>query len=228
MVTALLIAGVIAIYWVLAYREARLYWWIIATVGIVAVLSASMQLPVTLLGVIIVIALLFIIIWGTSTVRQKLISRPLLNQFKRVLPPLSQTEQEALDAGTVWWDAELFSGRPDWQKLKTIPDPDLTDDERAFFDGPVAELVDMLDPESEAVMAAMEDERHESGKEFKRSLVITNGISAARMLIEKNQGDDLQELKDALTRLAAADLKAVITVKAKDALELFERMRDEG
>ena len=32
-----------------------------------------------------------------------------LAAFRKVLPPMSQTEREAIEAGTVWWDGELFS-----------------------------------------------------------------------------------------------------------------------
>ena len=49
-------------------------------------------------------------------------ARPLLGLFRRILPQVSQTEQEALDAGTVWWDGELFSGKPDWKKLLAYPE----------------------------------------------------------------------------------------------------------
>ncbi|MCL5040863.1 MAG: acyl-CoA dehydrogenase [Gammaproteobacteria bacterium] len=77
--------------------------------------------------------------------RKRSISAPLFQWFKKVLPPLSATEQEALDAGTVWWDGDLFSGRPDWNKLHSIPKPVLTDEEKAFLDGPVEELCRMTD-----------------------------------------------------------------------------------
>ena len=76
-------------------------------------------------------------------IRRNQISAPLFSWFKKVLPPLSDTEQEALDAGTVWWDGELFSGRPDWGKLHSFPAPALTAEEQAFIDGPVEELCRM-------------------------------------------------------------------------------------
>jgi len=58
---------------------------------------------------------------------------------------MSATEREALDAGTVWWDGELFTGGPDWQKLMSAKAPALTAEEQAFLDGPCEELCAMLD-----------------------------------------------------------------------------------
>ncbi|WP_193074390.1 acyl-CoA dehydrogenase [Pseudomonas sp. FME51] len=75
--------------------------------------------------------------------RRKNITTPLFHWFKKVLPPISDTEQEALDAGTVWWDGEIFSGRPDWDTLHSYPQPTLTAEEQAFLDGPVEELCRM-------------------------------------------------------------------------------------
>lgn len=76
--------------------------------------------------------------------RLKLISRPLFKLMKSALPPLSQTEQEALEAGTVWWDAELFSGKPDWKVLQDLPAAQLSAEEQSFIDGPVETLCAML------------------------------------------------------------------------------------
>ncbi len=71
-------------------------------------------------------------IFGFAPFRRTLVSAPLLAAYRRILPPMSQTEQEAIDAGTVWWDGELFSGRPDWSKLAAYPQPVLTPEEQAF------------------------------------------------------------------------------------------------
>ena len=56
-----------------------------------------------------------------SPLRRAVLGAPLLALFRRILPQVSQTEQEALDAGTVWWDGDLFSGKPDWNKLLAFP-----------------------------------------------------------------------------------------------------------
>ncbi|MBX9916843.1 MAG: acyl-CoA dehydrogenase [Nitrosomonas sp.] len=77
--------------------------------------------------------------------RRHLVSNPILKIFRKMLPPISQTEQEALDAGTVWWEGELFSGKPDWKKLLAYPKPQLSAEEQAFLDGPAEQLCAMLD-----------------------------------------------------------------------------------
>jgi len=73
------------------------------------------------------------------------ISRPFLRTYKRLLPSMSTTEKEALEAGTVWWDGELFTGGPRWEKLMSAQPPRLSAEEQAFIDGPCEELCRMLD-----------------------------------------------------------------------------------
>jgi acyl-CoA dehydrogenase len=75
--------------------------------------------------------------------RRLFISDRLYGVFRKALPRVSETEQEALDAGTVWWDAEIFSGRPRWRNLLKLPAPSLSEKEQAFLDGPVEELCRM-------------------------------------------------------------------------------------
>jgi len=78
-------------------------------------------------------------------VRLNLFSRPIYMAMKKIMPTISQTEREALDAGDVWWEAELFSGKPDFNFLQKLPKPKLTEEEQAFLDGPVEEFCNMLD-----------------------------------------------------------------------------------
>jgi acyl-CoA dehydrogenase len=77
--------------------------------------------------------------------RRPLVSRRLLGVYRGMLPSMSRTEQEALEAGNVWWEGELFSGIPNWRKLLELPEPRLTEEERAFLDGPTEELCRMID-----------------------------------------------------------------------------------
>ncbi len=77
--------------------------------------------------------------------RRNRITAPLLKMYRSMMPSLSDTEREALEAGTVWWDGELFTGMPDWSKLTSMPEPRLSAEEQAFLDGPTEELCRMLD-----------------------------------------------------------------------------------
>jgi acyl-CoA dehydrogenase len=80
-----------------------------------------------------------------SSFRRDWISKPIFRWARHVLPSLSDTEREAIEAGDVWWDADLFGGNPDWAKLLAVPPPKLSSDEQAFLDGPVEELCRLLD-----------------------------------------------------------------------------------
>jgi acyl-CoA dehydrogenase len=77
--------------------------------------------------------------------RLRFVTRPFLRTYRRMLPSMSDTEREALEAGTVWWDGELFTGRPNWNKLLSAKAPQLTAEEQAFIDGPCEELCRMID-----------------------------------------------------------------------------------
>ena len=86
-----------------------------------------------------------LVLLNIDAVRLRLLTKPFLIAYRRMLPSMSDTERAALEAGTVWWDGELFTGAPDWQKLITAAAPQLSDEERAFLDGPCEELCGMLD-----------------------------------------------------------------------------------
>lgn len=78
-------------------------------------------------------------------VRQALFSEKALALFRKIMPDMSETEKDAIEAGTVWWDGELFSGKPSWQNLHQISAGRLTDEEQAFLDGPCEEVCRMVD-----------------------------------------------------------------------------------
>jgi acyl-CoA dehydrogenase len=77
--------------------------------------------------------------------RREKITRPALDFYRTIVPSMSETERDALEAGNVWWDGELFSGMPDWDRLISFPAPQLSEEEQAFFDGPCETLCRMLD-----------------------------------------------------------------------------------
>ena len=106
-------------------------------IAILTGLSLLLVVSATLVAAIVLLL-------ASPRLRKRLVSAPLLKQFRRVLPPMSETEEVAIHAGTVWWDAELFKGRPKWDKLLSQPAPELTNREREFLDGPVEKLCGML------------------------------------------------------------------------------------
>lgn len=127
-----------------AYHRLRLATWIaLGATGLVAcwLLGASGGATVVAAALLALVAALLLI----GPIRKALITTPLLKFFRKVLPPLSQTERIALETGSVGFEGELFTGDPDWNTLLNYPKPELTADEQAFLDGPVEELCRMVD-----------------------------------------------------------------------------------
>ena len=116
-------------------RQASRYLW----AGTIAALLAYWTLryspatwsQITVWGVFLPIAVLL----SQTALRRNLIIRPLLSLYRKVMPAMSDTEREALEAGTVWWEADVFSGRPDWSRMLAFAPPALSDEEQAFIDG---------------------------------------------------------------------------------------------
>jgi len=81
---------------------------------------------------------------GLKTLRRQVVTRPLMKWYSGVLPELSETERQALDAGDVWWEAELFSGNPDWNRLQKLSEARLSEREKRFLEGPVEEFCSMI------------------------------------------------------------------------------------
>ncbi|BAP40722.1 acyl-CoA dehydrogenase [Pseudomonas sp. StFLB209] len=116
----------------------------IAILGVIALYLLAMGIwshaPGWLLGIFWLAWLAVLLPLVLPELRRKHFSAPMFKWFKKVLPPMSDTERDAIDAGTVWWDGELFSGRPDWNTLLAYPPATLTEEEQAFIDGPTEEL----------------------------------------------------------------------------------------
>jgi len=98
-----------------------------------------------LLDLVLWIGLAGLVLLNNDSLRRDKVTAPLLRLYKSILPSISATEREALEAGTVWWDGELFSGQPNWAKLTSMPAAKLSDEEQAFLNGPTEELCRMLD-----------------------------------------------------------------------------------
>lgn len=133
----LLISGIVA------YHRMRLITWtILMAIGLGACwLLGAHQTTTLVLAIITAVVAVPLLL---PFIRKPLLVAPLLNVFRRILPPLSQTERIALETGSVGFEGELFTGDPDWQKLLDYPRPELTAEEQAFLDGPVEELCRMI------------------------------------------------------------------------------------
>lgn len=86
-----------------------------------------------------------VVVLCIAETRKRFFTRHVFKVFKKILPPLSQTEQEAMEAGSVWWDGELFGGKPNWNTLHDYPQARLSEEEQTFLDNQVATLMGMLD-----------------------------------------------------------------------------------
>jgi acyl-CoA dehydrogenase len=141
MATGLYIVAMLILAGVLAYHRAKL---LVST----AVLAAGLVVGTVIGSVGQITWLIFAVIalpLNMVTFRRNWLSKPAFKAFKSVMPEMSATEKEAIDAGTVWWEADLFRGAPDWNKLHDIPAPTLSAEEQAFLDGPVNEVCRMVD-----------------------------------------------------------------------------------
>src|SRR5688572_13255885 len=135
---AFLLAGAFA-----AYHRLRLAWWAAITATLLVacwVLGANPAATIVAAVLVALVALPLLV----PQIRLPLITAPLLKFYTKILPPLSETERTALEAGTVGFEGELFSGKPDWNVLLNQAKPTLSADEQAFLDGPTEELCRMI------------------------------------------------------------------------------------
>ncbi|MDP1970898.1 MAG: acyl-CoA dehydrogenase, partial [Methylobacter sp.] len=129
---------------VLAYVRASLRWTTLVMVGWLGLFSLTQGGSNFVLLLWVVFDAVFIPL-NFPAIRKRLFSSLIFKIMKQMLPQMSQTEREALEAGNTWWDAELFSGDPDWKVLLDLPAAKLTAEEQVFIDGPVETLCSMLD-----------------------------------------------------------------------------------
>lgn len=148
--TLILVVISVVAFAVLAMRESPLWHWGLALVviGLVSGLDFGAAGATYGLGFGSWLLIAFgaiLLALSIAPLRKAVLTTPVYGAVKSILPKVSRTEQEALDAGTVGWDAELFSGRPNWDKLTAIRPLTLTAEEQAFLDGPTETACKMLD-----------------------------------------------------------------------------------
>jgi acyl-CoA dehydrogenase len=144
MTQTLLVAAALAFVLLLYSGYGYWAWTAAAALGLAAWAWAGVDSPIAFaatLAALLALAVLF----GVPVVRRPLISAPAMRRARAFLPRLGDTERIALEAGTVWWDGDLFSGAPDWRKLLEFRPKPLSDRERAFLDGPAEALCRMID-----------------------------------------------------------------------------------
>ncbi len=128
----------------LAFTRLPLIAWTgLLAAAVVALMLAGM--PGWLGWPLLFIVALVHVFFGIEPIRRQWVTGPAFRMMKRMLPPISETERAAIEAGTTWWEGEIFRGRPDWSRLLTASAPSLSEEEQAFLDGPVEELCRMLD-----------------------------------------------------------------------------------
>ena len=143
MIAALWLIGMIIALVALAYASAPAWLWATAIGAFLLGISAAVGASAAVTTVALIVFAACTAILTFSPLRRALISDRLLAVFRKVMPPMSQTETDAINAGTVWWDADLFSGAPDWKKLLGVAKPSLSAEEQAFLDNETEQLCAM-------------------------------------------------------------------------------------
>ncbi|CAM5218578.1 acyl-CoA dehydrogenase FadE [Alishewanella longhuensis] len=137
----LIILALLVVTGVLAYHRASLTLFTAALAAVLLVGTFSDVVGFWAWLVFLAVALPL----NIASVRQQHLTKPLLKLYRKIMPEMSTTEKEAIDAGTTWWEGDLFRGNPDWHKMHNFPQPRLSAEEQAFLDGPVEEVLAMMD-----------------------------------------------------------------------------------
>lgn len=132
------IGSILFVLFLFGYLGVPLWLWSLAGLAVLVGLGA----PIEVLFIFLAIAVLL----NVSILRRNILSAPIMKLLDKlkILPAISETEQTAIDAGSVWVEGELFSGKPNLKRLSSESYPDLTEKEKAFMEGPVEELCSMV------------------------------------------------------------------------------------
>lgn len=135
----------LAVVWASIFYRLPVKIWVPLIAVVLLILSSFSKLSPTVLTILWFIFLALAALLIVSPLRIKFLSTPVFALIKRLLPPISETEKIALEAGTVSWEGELFSGQPNWQEFLKLPKPHLTEAEQAFLDNETEDLCAILD-----------------------------------------------------------------------------------
>ncbi len=145
MSTLTIVVVAIAAFWLMAFVGAPLILWTAAFGALLIALNLTGAIGATAFVVSGSIYVLFAALLNIKPLRRAIITGPIFGVFKKVLPEMSSTEREALEAGDVWWEAEMFRGRPNWSKLLDFKYTALTREEQSFLDNECEALCKMCD-----------------------------------------------------------------------------------
>ncbi|WP_292035973.1 MULTISPECIES: acyl-CoA dehydrogenase [unclassified Brevundimonas] len=137
-ITALALGG-----FILTLTQARMAVWTVAVALWIAAGWGAGVISATATGILAAIVAPVLLLLTVTPLRRAILSRPAMGAFRQIMPKMSSTEQAAVEAGNVWWDAELFAGKPDWARLLATPAPSLTAEEQAFLDHEAERLCDL-------------------------------------------------------------------------------------
>ncbi|SEA75660.1 acyl-CoA dehydrogenase [Desulfuromusa kysingii] len=197
-------------FWImLVFQASRLVHTLVAAVFLIVASWSLNSITLWLLWPLFVITTLLLHI---AKIRKPLLTQPILSVFRKIKPKLSATEQAALNAGDVWWDGDLFSGRPNWNKLLSYPPAVLSDEEQAFINGPVENLCELLDDWK--ITHELKDLPPEAWEFIK-----SNGFFA--LIIPKQYGGlEFSAMANSclISKLAARSLSAAVTVMVPNSL----------
>lgn len=128
---------------ILVYRQVALA--AASSIVIIAWLILGAITPAMLSAWLVAPLVVILLVLNVGPIRRALLSKPVFAVLKKSMPPISATERDALEAGTTWWEKELFSGKPNWNEFAQINLPQLTAEEQSFLDNEVSELCSLLD-----------------------------------------------------------------------------------
>jgi acyl-CoA dehydrogenase len=145
MTTWIWAVAAVGLTWALTFRESNRWTWASSLGGLLLLASIFSSVAPPLIAGLWIVFLSVAVLILVRPLRRLLICDPLFLWFRKAFPRISPTEQDAIRAATVWWEGDLFSGKPNWEKLLSVVRPKLSSEEQAFLDGPLEELCSKVD-----------------------------------------------------------------------------------